>query len=149
MKSPQCLLGLLRGGYRCLLKEESLVELLWSPPPHGGDRRALGLHIGLCGCLQGKIGKLALGFVMSTLFPTQEPYVRASGDFAGSLLVLHSQARCVDGGCGRDIGHSGIPSWDVGADVSFEAFQEQEGHGIPRGVSGTSNLQGSLRRPWS
>lgn len=82
-----------------MLKEGCLGELLWSPPPHGGDRRALGLHIGLCGCLQGEIGKLALGFVMATLFPTREPYLRASGDVAGSPLVLHSQARCVEGGC--------------------------------------------------
>lgn len=46
----------------------SLVELPWSPPPHGGDRRALGLHIGLCGCLQGETGKLAPAFVAATLF---------------------------------------------------------------------------------
>lgn len=48
--------------------ERPLVELSWSPPPHGGDRRAPGLHIGLCGCLQGEPGKLAPGFVAAALF---------------------------------------------------------------------------------
>lgn len=48
--------------------EGSFVELPWSPPPYGGDRRAPGLHISLCGCLQGEPGKLSPGSVAATLF---------------------------------------------------------------------------------
>lgn len=48
--------------------EGPVVELPWSPPPYGGDRRAPGLHISLCGCLQGETGMLSPGFVAATLF---------------------------------------------------------------------------------
>lgn len=132
----------------------SLVELPWSPPPHGGDRRALGLHIGLCGCLQGETGKLAPAFVAATLFSglrVIRPQTLRTSKWRCCGFSAHGRAKPAawrEGGYRRDLGHSGIPYWDVGAAVSFEAFRTREGHGIPRGVSGTSSLQGAFRRPW-
>lgn len=79
MKSPQCLMGLFRGGYLELLKW-SFVELPWSLPPYGGDRRAPGLHISLCSCLQGETGKLSPSFVAAALIlwaPGHRPGNRA------------------------------------------------------------------------
>lgn len=126
--------------------EGSFVELLCSPPSYGGDRRAPGLHVSLCGCLQGETGELSPSFLAATLFSglrviggasAQEPCVQASGNVAGFWLSLQGQARCVEGGCGeRDLRCFRI-SWTSWLLSPLRSFRDEKATGYPEQSSGS------------